>query len=76
MPDKGLLSTMYKEFSELNQRKTNPLEKKIWRKFPGPWLELHAFIAKSPRSIPGRGTKIPQVVGNGQKKQSNRFLHF
>jgi len=28
MPDKGLLSTMYKEFSELNQRKTNPLEKK------------------------------------------------
>ena len=69
---------MCKEFSKLNQKKTNPLEKKRLggNSLAVQWLELHAFVAKGPHSIPGQGTKIPQVVGNGQKKQSKRFLHF
>ena len=28
------------------------------------WLGLCTFTAEGPNSIPGRGTKIPQVTGN------------
>ena len=35
------------------------------------WLGLHALTAEGPGSIPGRGTKIPQAVWHGQKKQKN-----
>ena len=31
------------------------------------WLELGAFTAVGPGSIPGRGTKIPQAPQHGQK---------
>ena len=31
------------------------------------WLGLLAFTAKDAGSIPGRGTKIPQAAGHGQK---------
>ena len=31
-------------------------------------LGLHAFTAEGVGSIPGRGTKIPQAIGYGQKK--------
>ena len=33
------------------------------------WLGLGAFTAMAPGSIPGRGAKIPQVAGRGQKKK-------
>ena len=32
-------------------------------------LELRTLTAKGPGSIPGRGTKIPQAVGCGQKEK-------
>lgn len=53
IPDKGLLSTMYKEFSELDQKKTNQkkgdLEGISWS-----MVRIHVFMAKGPRPIPGR----------------------
>ena len=30
------------------------------------WLELHIFTAKGQGSIPGQGTKIPQLCGVAQ----------
>ena len=33
------------------------------------WLELWAFTAEGPSSIPGQGTKIPQIVCWDQKKK-------
>ena len=33
------------------------------------WLELHAFTAEGPGSIPGWGTKIPQAAQHSQKKR-------
>ena len=34
------------------------------------WVGLHTFTAKGMGSISGRGTKVPQVKGHGQKKKS------
>ena len=36
------------------------------------WLELGAFIARVPGSIPGRGTKIPRAVQCGQKEKKRK----
>ena len=36
------------------------------------WLELSAFTAKGPGSIPGQGTKIPQALHGGQKKKKKK----
>ena len=33
------------------------------------WVGLHSFTAKGKGSIPGRGTKVPQAKGHGQKKK-------
>ena len=33
------------------------------------WLGLHAPTARSPGSIPGEGTKIPQAMQSGPKKK-------
>ena len=33
------------------------------------WLGLRASIARGVGSIPGRGTKIPRAVWQGQKKK-------
>ena len=38
------------------------------------WLGLYTFTAKGLGSIPGRGTKIPQVVQDGQKKKEEKTL--
>ena len=36
------------------------------------WLGLDAFSAGAMGLIPSRGTKIPQVVGCGQKKEERQ----
>ena len=42
--------------------------KEFISEFPGGlWLGLGAFTARSPGSIPGQGTKIPQAVRHSQK---------
>ena len=38
------------------------------------WLGLNAFTAKGLGSIPGQGTKIPQVASRGQKKRFQILL--
>ena len=38
------------------------------------WLGLDAFSAGAMGLIPSRGTKIPQVVGCGQKKEERQCL--
>ena len=38
------------------------------------WLGLCAFIAEGLGSIPGWGTKIPQAVQCGKKKEKNKDL--
>ena len=37
------------------------------------WLGLCAFTAEGLGSVPGWGTKIPQVVWCGQKKKKKRL---
>ena len=39
-----------------------------WTSLAVLWLRLHAFTARGPGSIPGRGTKIPLLTWDGQKK--------
>ena len=36
------------------------------------WLELHAFTAEGPGSIPDRGTKIQQAARCSQKKKKKK----
>ena len=36
------------------------------------WLGFHALSAKGPGSIPGRGSKIPQAMRCGQKKEKKK----
>ena len=36
------------------------------------WLGLHTLTAEGPSSIPGQGTKIPQVVLHDQKKKKEK----
>ena len=36
------------------------------------WLGLRTFTAKGLGSIPGRGTKIPQAVQHGQRKEGRK----
>ena len=49
-----------------NKRK----EKKIQgTSLVGQWLRVRDSIAVGEGSIPGQGTKIPHVVGHGQKKK-------
>ena len=36
------------------------------------WLGLHAFTAEGPGSIPGWGTKIPQAMRRGPKKNNEK----
>ena len=38
------------------------------------WLGLHAPTARSPGSIPGEGTKIPQAMQSGPKKKVLKSL--
>ena len=38
------------------------------------WLGVHHFTTKGMGSIPGRGTKIPQIAWHGQMKQKKFFL--
>ena len=38
------------------------------------WLGLHAPTARSPGSIPGEGTKIPQAMQSGPKKKSFKIF--
>ena len=49
----------------------------IWKKEVGnflvaQWLGFHVLTAESPGLIPGQGTKIPQVVWCGQKREFRR----
>ena len=37
------------------------------------WLELCAYIAEGPGSIPGWGAKIPQAARHSQKKKKSTF---
>ena len=39
------------------------------------WLKLDPSTAEGAASIPGRGTKIPQIKQYGQKKKTGR-CHF
>ena len=43
-----------------------------WTSLAVLWLRLHAFTARGPGSIPGRGTKIPLSTWDGQKKTPNQ----
>ena len=47
-----------------------------WTSLAVLWLRLHAFTARGPGSIPGRGTKIPLATWDGQppppKKQQQQ----
>ena len=40
------------------------------------WLELHASTAGSTSSIPGQGTKIPQVACCGQNNNNKIYNHL
>lgn len=74
IPDKGLLSTMYKEFSELTRK--NKLRKRRFRGIPWSMVRTHAFMGQGSPSNPWSGTKIPQVVGNGQKEAKRQIFAF
>ena len=49
-------------------------KKSLLREFPGT-LGLHAFTAEGPGSISGQGTKIPQAVQQGKKKEKKRNIY-
>lgn len=46
----------------------NQLKKKLGNSMAVQWLGLLAFTAKGRGSVTGRGTRIPQASGHGQKK--------
>ena len=58
-----------KEYKTIHKRNTNG-----WSSLTVQWLGLRTFTADGTGSIPGWGTKIPQVQGQKKKKRKNKWL--